>query len=391
MMYRTYRVRRRDKQELLDFIVSSLEQCGCAVLQSSSPREAPFRITFEAPNGERIGIIAYAFFANAKETLNRPQDEHRFQVKYGAKTEQLHELWQDPFELYTTLFFGINLERNFFVGADPLVHSPTKFFISIEFKERNVQEIEKHGWSWWERERRTSDGWDEPVEVLVGGGRKDFLRYVRFERLAKGLDQGHRGLIADKIPELAHLHVSTPPNAVNPPSTPQAHALAEEFHLSQEEILDLIESAPRLKMAVRGWVAENHLLKYFSGLPDIECQPIEQDGKPDLMLRYRGSEALYLECKNVLRKTYSDGVPRIDFQKTRASKSDPCSRYYRPEEFAIVAACLHPCTEKWEFSFALTSKLDPHPRCLGRLSNNVRVDGRWSPDALKVISQVVMR
>ena len=152
---------------------------------------------------------------------------------------------------------------------------------------------------------------------------------------------------------------------------------------------DLIESAPRLKMAVRGWVAESHLRKYLFSLPDIECEAIEKDGKPDLILRYRGSQALYLECKNVLRKTYSDGLPRVDFQKTRASKADPCSRYYRPQDFDIVAACLHPCTEKWEFSFVLTSELDPHPKCQGRLSHKVCVDSRWSPDALKVISQAI--
>ncbi len=389
MMYRIYKVRKRDKERLLDFIVSSLTRCGCTVLHCSYPNEAPFRITFEAPDGERMGIIAYAFFANSKRTAHRPQDEHRFQVKYGPKEEEFQELWQDPFELYTTLFFGINLERGVFVGADPVVHSPTRFFISIEFKERNVREIEERGWSSWEREKRTREGLDEPVEALVGGVQEKFLNYARFERLAKGLDQGHRGLLADKMSELTRFHASMSPAIITAPSTSQTHALAEEFHLSQDEILDLIESAPRLKMAVRGWVAESHLRKYLSGLPDIECQAIEQDGKPDLILRYRDSKALYFECKNVLRKTYSDGLPRIDFQKTRASKSDPCSRYYRQEEFAIVAACLHPCTEKWEFSFVLTSELDPHPKCSGRLSNNVRVDGRWSGDALKVISQAV--
>ncbi|MCG6897660.1 MAG: hypothetical protein LJE60_11225 [Thiocapsa sp.] len=74
----------------------------------SPPNEAPFRLTFEAPDGERMGILAYAFLANARATRNRPCDEHRFQLKYGSKDGQLHELWQDPFQLYTTLLFGIN-------------------------------------------------------------------------------------------------------------------------------------------------------------------------------------------------------------------------------------------------------------------------------------------
>src|SRR5690606_41297908 len=99
-------------------------------------------------------------------TQNRQKDELRFQVKYGTKDGQLHELWQDPDGLYTTLFMGINLERGFFVGADPVLHSPTKHFISIQFKEEHAAEIERTGWHWWERERRNAE---EPIEVLVGG------------------------------------------------------------------------------------------------------------------------------------------------------------------------------------------------------------------------------
>lgn len=73
-----------------------------------------------------------------------------------------------------------------------------------------------------------------------------------------------------------------------------------------------------------------------------------------------GQQAILLECKNVLRTTYAGGIPKLDFQRTRASKSDPCLRYYMPSDFQVLAACLHPVTEQWEFKFALTSKLPPH-------------------------------
>lgn len=108
MDYREYGVNPRAKGELLQFILQALKQCGCTVLCHSEPSLAPLRLTFEAPNGERMGIIVYAFFANQRLTKNRPADEHRFQIKYGSKDGQLHELWQDPYELYTTLFVGIN-------------------------------------------------------------------------------------------------------------------------------------------------------------------------------------------------------------------------------------------------------------------------------------------
>ena len=338
-----------------------------------------------------MGILAYAFLANSKQTRNRPPDEHRFQVKYGANDKQLHEIWQDPFELYTTLFFGVDLDTRIFVGADPSLHNPTRFFISIEFKKVHVSEILKKKWTSWEREKRSREGLDDPIEILVGGLPESFLNYVRFERAAKGLDQGHRALLADKMAELKSVLLPQPLMLHSDyPQPLLSHTVAEELGLSSDEILDLIQSAPRLKMAVRGWVAEVHLQRYLLTLQDVtQCVPVKGDGRPDLEVRYRGGRPLYIECKNVLRKVYADGVPRIDFQKTRASMSDPCSRYYRPGEFDILAACLHPCTERWEFVFTLTKELAPHPKCEGRLSNKVRIGGGWSSDPLLVLSKAV--
>ncbi len=131
----------RDKAPLVAFMVRALRDSGCRMLFVSDPSEAPFRLTFETPDGERMGIVAYAFLANQRLTKNRPSDEHRFQVKYGKKDGRLHELWQDPYGLYTTLFVGINPKAGFFVAADPVLHSPTKFFISIEFKDVHMKEI----------------------------------------------------------------------------------------------------------------------------------------------------------------------------------------------------------------------------------------------------------
>jgi hypothetical protein len=377
--FRVYTVNRSSKKPLLRFILGSLEQCGCTVLKHSEPDRAPFRITFESPTGERIGIIAYGFLANSKPTRNRPADEHRFQVKYGPKPSGPQELWQDPFRLYTTLFFGIHLERNVFVGVDPVLHNPTRFFISIEFKEENVREIEAKGWTWWERQKR-SQGLEEPVEIMVGGRPDAFLKYIELERVAAGMDQGHRALVADKVGTMRHRAVML--------SGTDVHPLSEEFQLSRDEILNLMLQAPRLKTAVRGWVAEKHLLTYLTSFPEItECTAIETDGQADLRVTFRDRPVL-VECKNILRRVYSDQIPRVDFQKTRASKTDPCSRYYKYDDFDMVAACLHPRTEKWEFSFARAGDLDFHPKCPGRLSNNVRLDDRWSSNPLTVLEMI---
>src|SRR5262245_51875099 len=122
--YETFRVQRRARSALLSFMKSALIKSGCTIIQSSPESEAPFRITFVPPWGGRMGIVAYAFLATKKVTTNRPQDEHRFQLKYGSKDGKLHEIWQDPYGLYTTLLLGINPQSDFFVGADPVLNSP---------------------------------------------------------------------------------------------------------------------------------------------------------------------------------------------------------------------------------------------------------------------------
>lgn len=369
---RLYRVQRKDREPLVAFMLKALRDEGCRILYHSSPTEAPFRITFETPEGERLGIVAYAFLANSRLTKNRPPDEHRFQLKYGSDDKQLHPLWQDQTGLYTTLLLGINPEIGIFVGADPVLHNPTRFFISIEFKQHHVDEILKRGWYAWERESRADP--EEPNEVLVGGTSKSFLSYIRLERAALAEDQGHRQLLAER--------------AIRNPVT--VHTLSKELQLSEREVLDLIEKTMRLKVAVRGWVAEEHLYRQLVRLPEVrDCARAEGDG-PDLRVNLHDGSALTIECKNVLRARTREGLIRLDFQRTRAAKSDACSRYYSPKDFDVVAACLHSVTEKWEFRFVPTGLLDPHKKCEGKLSSNVQVDERWQQDPLRAFSAAAL-
>lgn len=384
MDYKKYAVSARDKEPLLAFVHEALVGQGCEIMKSTGPGEAPFRISFKTPSGERLGIVCYAFLANTRLTKNRPADEHRFQVKYGPNDGKRHRIWQDGFGMYTTLFVGINPDLGLFVGADPEIHNPTRFFISIEFKEAHVQTILKEGWHAWERERRSELSLD-PIEVLVGGTKEHFLDYVRFEQMAQGLDQGHRQLLAEKLPLREILTIPKTSAPFAKPGPKALHALVQEFQLTETEVLDLIASAPRLKMAVRGWVAEEHLVRTLDKVPGVtECWRLDGEG-PDVKLLFEGKGPLTLQCKNVLRKTMADGRIRVDFQKTRASKDDYCSRYYRPEEFDLVAACIHAITERWEFRYTQPRLLDPHPKCAGRLSQNVRLDTRWTDDAAQIL------
>jgi hypothetical protein len=401
----------RQRQPLVDFMLDALRAGGCAILNRSPADEAPFRISFLTPWGERVGIVAYAFLANSRATKNRPADEWRFQLKYGSRDGAYHQLWQDPFGLYTTICLGIDPQCGFFVGADPVLNSPTRFFISKEFKQHHVDVILRDGWHAWERyvqPRRVQlaraavsnrelfeveeGSFADGHEVLVGGTAEHFLRYVLFERDALGEEQGHRQLVAEQAigrglgssgmvrEGRAHIVV---------PSSRRMHELEREFDLGHDEIMALIASAPRLKMAVRGWVAESHLRAQLAGLGSVEeVVPIEEDGRPDFLVRiHRARRPVLVECKNVLRATDRHGRSRLDFMRTRASPADRCSRYYSSDEFQVLVACLHARTERWEFAAHSTATMRAHRSCSSRLDHRVIIDETWSPDLETVLRE----
>ena len=358
-----------NKAPLLDFIVAALEMRGCNVIHKSSPSRAPFYIVFETHPGERHAVLAYAFFSNHRVTKERPLDEHRFQIKYGGDLKTTLDVALDPNRIVTTIFLGINPEMGFFVAADPMVNTPAPMSRSLEFKQHHVDEIMASGWAVWERERRRpkSSGRgafdasleDLRTEVLIGGKQQKLLDLIMLERLSFGLDPGERHLAADKLTS----ETSSGANAA-------PHELLESLGIKETALFDLIQSAGRLNMAVRGWVAELHLETFLKTFPEVtDCRRLEDDGKPDIELRWKGRGPILIECKNTLRKTYANGDPKVDFQRTRASKGDPCSRYYQPSDFDVLAACLHPVLDDWQFRFALTSTLPPHKTCAGRIQN----------------------
>lgn len=192
---RQYTVQASARRPLIEFMTDSLSRVGCRHLFVSPPNRAPFVFTFETPDKERLGVVAYAFFANRTPTRGRPEDERSFQIKYGTPAqyggENLHELWQDPYCLFTTMVVGIDTQERFFVSLDPKVHNPTKFFIRLEFKDLHAEKIADEGWHAWSRARRAA-GRDEGYETLVGGTQENLLNLIRFEREATGLSAADR-------------------------------------------------------------------------------------------------------------------------------------------------------------------------------------------------------
>ncbi|MGH6916941.1 MAG: hypothetical protein ACREJ0_04465, partial [Geminicoccaceae bacterium] len=55
-------------------------------------------------------------------------------------------------------------------------------------------------------------------------------------------------------------------------------------------------------------------------------------------------------------------------------------RYYSAAEFQIVAACIHPVSERWEFVYKRSDAMTPHAKCTGKLSSNVLINGSWTDD-----------
>jgi len=379
-----YRVVRRGA--IVALIEQALRASGAKILETADENCAPFEFTVRTSTSDRLELVCYAFTANEYMQDGRPPGEHRFQIKYGSDFQRYHNIYIDPERKKVTLLFGVHVAKKLFIAVDPRMHTPTWFSSSVEFKADDLKLAKKKKWHGWQRDRsdarrkRVRPEDNLQTETVIAFRPDQFLRYVEFERLASGLDCGERLLLSDRIEESLE-------SGEVLPTAPDRHPLELQLGLPASDILDIISGAFRLAAAVRGGVAEHHLQRYLQEGPGVRhVRHIVEDGQPDFEIDYRRKPFL-IECKNVLARTQR-GLPKVDFQKTRASKADPCSRYYRPEQFQVLAACLHPITKLWEFRFTLTETLEPHSKCIGRLSPNVLVKEDWQKNLGLVLDQL---
>lgn len=375
--FRVYRV--SGKRELHAFLVDAVRSAGGEVVYSSEPTRAPLYLTVEAGGqnrSETTGILVYPFRCNPPPIKGRPKDEHRVQIRYGAEDTwgEDHSLGIDPPGVDVTLVLGLHLEAGIFVGLDPLRYDPLPMGISIEFKDSSVQATLRDGWHVWEREnfagrRREASRAPQGLETLIAFRPEKLLDFVRFEREATRLrlDPPLRFRAAERAAD----GLTTIEKA--------RHMLEEEFDLSSEEILNIVINRFRLRVAMRGGVAEHHLARALHDDPAISTvEEIDEDGRPDFQVKLADGRKVLVECKNVSPKGYADGAFRVEVQKTRASKGDPASRLYPLEHFDAVAACLFSATGHWEFRFKATSDLKQDERFPGRVAPLQRVDDSWS-------------
>lgn len=395
---RRYRCDRGDEAE---WISRAIAAAGGQVLSAADGKTAPLLYRVRTPGGEEIDLVCYAFSANEYRQRRRPAGEHRFQIKYGSDFESEHPIFIDRSRRRVTLLFGIHFEKGLIVTADPEAHNPTRFSTSIAFKVADLDLALEKGWHGFERERHYTDpaeeakavGEDLRVEALIALRPEHFLRYVVFERLATGMDPAERLAFSDRI-ERSGLKILDA-MLVRPLGAPsldrrfdalQPHPLEVLCELTAFELLDVVQSRFRLLVALKGGVAEHHLRRHLEDLLGVDrVHALDEDGQPDFALDV-GASSVRVECKNVSPRPLKAG-PKVDFQRTRPSSKDPCTRYYAASDFEILAACLHPVSSRWEFAFTPTIVLSAHARCVGRLAPNVVVAGdHWTADIRQLLS-----
>lgn len=195
-------------------------------------------------------------------------------------------------------------------------------------------------------------------------------------------------------------HILCSPLSIAEHRVRRTHRLEKVFRLSANTILHVIERNNRLFVAVKGAVAQEHLarklrtLRVKGLLQDFGS--IDKDGQPDFWIGYRRHKYL-VECKNV-QKTTRHGEMTVDFMRSRYSKTkSPSTRFYHPDEFHVLAACLYNQTGKWQFRFIPTQRLPRHPRYRSRLDSRIslgpstRYYRYWQDNLLRALSLVRRR
>ncbi|WP_232074809.1 hypothetical protein [Phytohabitans suffuscus] len=364
------------RQVLHEFLRQAVSASGGRVLYASRADRAPIYLGVHGAHDERIGLLVYPFTANQRTITNRPLDEHRMQIRYGGEESWAgeHRLGLDVAQVDTTLVLGVHVERQMFIGLDPALYDPLPMGISFEFKESDVAAAIGRGWHVYERVTRAGRRRDprtaERLETVVMFRPERLLDYVRLEREAAdlALDPPLRFIAAQQVATRTGRE-----HAIG-----ALHPLEEQFGMSSADILEMINKRLRLSVAVRGGVAEFHLERLLTADPSVaHVEPLDVDSQPDFRVTLADGRVLTIECKNTSPERYANGDYRVEVQKTRASTGDPASRYYRVDQFDLVAACLYAPTKKWEFVFKDAELLARHRYYPDRIAPMQRVDATW--------------
>ena len=130
------------------------------------------------------------------------------------------------------------------------------------------------------------------------------------------------------------------------------------LYASARDILDALENGFRAGADLKGKLAELFMSRHLDDLVRagviVRYQWRDLDAVPDFLITLNDGTTRTMEVKNVRS---GQRRLRVETQKTRASRSDPMSRYYRVDQFDIVAPCLFNATGRWTYLFARSSDL----------------------------------
>jgi hypothetical protein len=321
------------------------------------------------------------FTANRRVTRNRPQDEQRMQIRYGDVNSaswrgQRHPVGLDPTGIDVTLVVGAHQEADLLVALDPLLYDPLPIGISVFWKDADASNAQRSGWHVWERDnlsgaQRGARSEELGVETLVAFAPERLLDFVALEREAQAL-----GLDPPLRFRAAHRAGTAAGSASSPP---QVHLLEQQYGLPADEILEIIGERARLAMAVRGGVAEHHAGRALRDDPAVASAAVgHQEGPPDYFVAMQDGREVTIEVKNASPTRYADGTPKVEVQKTRASRGDPLSRLYRPDAFDVLAACMWAPTGEWAFRWRRSTDLVPHEEHADRIRPIQRITADWA-------------
>jgi hypothetical protein len=356
-------------------VETAVRASGGRVLFNTGPSTAPLFVGIETPEGNRVGVCAYVFHAGRVKTRNRPSDEHRAQIRYGdvndrSWREREHPLGFDPAGVDVTLVLVADGDADVLIALDPLAYDPLPLGNSIYFKDADIKTASHTGWGVWERNTHggTRKGSVEPgLETVVAFSPDRFFDFLAVERQAQSLrlDPTLRFRAAERG---GQQRVSQ-----------QIHELERDFELSSSDLLDIISRKSRLGMAMRGGVAEHHLgIAMDADFSIARAKEGMQEGPPDYFVTLIDGRDVTVECKNASPKLYADGTPKVEVQKTRASKGDPTSRFYTPRSFDVLAACMYGPTGKWKFRYRRSRDLIEHSTYPGRIAPLQPITPEWA-------------
>lgn len=376
-----YRVTGRADQ--YKFLIHAVEASGGRVIYASDTNKAPLYLGVQLGSDERLGLLIYPFRVTHTPIKNRPDDEVRGQLRYGSEDswKREHPVARDVAGVDVTMILGVDLEAEIILGLDATLWDPLPMGISFYAKDEEVNQARSTGWHVWEKVNRAGNKRSEArsrtsLETVVAFTSDRLIDYARLERRATSLRLDPPLRYSAAMAMAAHDSAE---------DILRRHVLEEQFALTSQQILDIIDGRNRLAVAVRGGVAEHHLetqLNHESGVAKVER--LDRDAQHDFNVTLNDGRLLRIECKNASPKSYTNGDFKVEVQKTRASQNDPASRFYPADRFDVVAACLFSPTGRWEFRFGSTTRMSRHLRFPDRLAPLQAVTEEWEPKLINL-------